>query len=388
MKDEKELGRIPKGTTGASYNQETRYFSVMIHFMILFLVLMCILLNVFVPEGPQRFNVLPKEKFRETDLANVKYEYSKWALPKEFLQELWDFVQKSPKNPSTNRHELMFTVVNKGQVDFSENWFCSLKRTNPKKNSFVIIALDEESYKDLKKLDAPTIRLRSNFTKKSVNNMEIVDFYDIVKIRPTILHQLLMWNCETILSDSDIVFFSDPHKLFTGGAEFEAQSDSKEFFDYKPYEKKNPLFWKVNLGFYKVIPTPGVLSLMKEWLVRCYLTPKLVDQSALKRILTENCDAYNDNDGVLSEHTEHGKIKIRILDPMLAVNAGGIYLDGKEASKNEAKRRNINVPVLCHFFHLGRASEKKKLMVDNNQWFVKNGKCVLPHGNPFPAWNG
>ena len=387
MHDQKDFkGKSQKNSLGISYNEETGYFSLLLHFMILFLIILCVLINIFVGDGPKRFNVLPPQPYDKTPLACVDEIYSKWNLPSDFLQELWEFVQKSPKNVRTNRHQIMFTVTNQGQVNFTQNWFCSLSRTNQKPYSFVIICLDDESYSEMKAFNAPVILLRSNFTKKSVNNYQIVDFYDIVKIRPTILHQLLMWNCETVLSDADIVFFSDPWELFTGNEDFQAQSDSKVYYNYEPYAKKTPLFWNGNLGFYKVIPSVNVLKVMKDWLVRAYKTPKLVDQKALKEVLTNNPIACNYDQGIISRSDEYGDIKIRILDPMLAVNAGGIYLEGKDDWKKEAQRRNIKIPILCHFFHLGRASEKLRLMQDNNQWFVKNNKCVKPHGNPFPAW--
>lgn len=324
--------------------------------------------------------------------ANINETYSKWKLPQEFLQQLWCFVENSPTNEKTGRYEVIFTVTNYGQVHFAKNWYCSLSSTDFNKKSIIIIAVDEKSYLELRSMNIPVIMLQSNFTSDCVNNQKIILFYELVKLRPTILHQLLLWNVETIMSDADIVFFSNPNVLFTKEADFEVQSDSKVFYNYDIYKEyfnnTKDYKWSVNLGFYKVYPTKEVLDIIQVWFPLMYNSPKLVDQKAFRNSLKLNRYIVNSLDGLISySKKDKSMIKIRIIDPMLAVNAGGIYQDGKRDWKAEAARRNLTHPILCHFFHLGSNKAKYELMRKNNQIFFKGSKCIRPTGNIFPAWS-
>jgi hypothetical protein len=76
---------------------------------------------------------------------------------------------------------------------------------------------------------------------------------------------------------------------------------------------------------------------------------------------------------------------------MLVTNAGGLWQEGKEDWKAEAKRRKITRPMVIHFFHMGYTTSKLSLMRDEKLWFVRdNGKCVgsQPQGAVnWPLWN-
>ena len=308
----------------------------------------------------------------ETILPNINESYNKWNLPIIFLEKLYIYFQNSPINPLTNQHFLMFTVFNKGMINFAKNWFCSLNNTDIPKNSFVMIALDLYSFNQLLSISAPVIYLNSKFSKNAVNNQKIIDFYEIVKIRPTILHQILLWKGEAILSDIDIIFFSNPLNLFQNlNNDFEIQSDSKEFV--KIPLNLTEIIWKFNLGFYKVYPTKPVLQLFPIWLVNMYNTPKLVDQSSLRKILKFNKQNWIKPD-IIEVFWNNEYLKFRYLDPMLAVNAGGALLEGKNKWIKEAKLRNLTSPILCHFFHIGSISQKEKLI--NKFSFLNNNKCI------------
>lgn len=331
-------------------------------------------------------------KYPKTTPANINVSYSKWELPHDFLQELYCFVTNSPTNEKSHRHEVIFTVTNHGQIHFAKNWYCSLISTGFNKNSIIIIAVDKKSYTELRQMNIPSIYLPSNFTSDCVNNQKIILFYEIVKLRPTILHQLLLWDVETILSDADIVFFKNPNELFNRKTDFEVQSDSKFFYNYDIYHEytnnTSEYKWAVNLGFYKVYPTEEVLKIIQIWFPLMYNSPKLVDQKAFRNSLKLNRIIMNTEDGLVSvSKNSNSKIYIHVLDPMLAVNAGGIYQDGKINWRSEAKRRNLTEPVLCHYFHLGSNKAKYSLMIQNNQIFFKGNQCIIPKGNTFPAWN-
>ena len=150
-------------------------------------------------------------------------------------------------------------------IDFIVNSLCSMQLVGIPKNHRVTVALDEESYNALLKINEPVVLLKSHFTKKAVNNKNIHDFYSIIKVKPTILHQFLLWDVEPIVVDADTVFLENPFQIFNDEADFEVQCDSKEYYQI-PYNTI-PVPWQVNLGFFKVRPTEAVMKFMPIWLL-------------------------------------------------------------------------------------------------------------------------
>lgn len=331
--------------------------------------------------------------YPKTDLAHVHKNFSAWELTDEVKQDLWDAVKRSPVNQRTNKHTLMASVINEGMIEFGLNMLCSLQMAGVDPINHVMIALDLPSYKAVRAIGANAIYFKSNFTTNAVNNRHLIQFYDIVKVRPTIVHQLLMWDVETILIDVDIIFISNPLEFFKDNADFEVQSDSKVY--YKIPSDEVPVRWEVNLGFYKIHPSQAVLKLSPIWLTRMYKAPKVQDQSALRKILKPLPHEWRDNETISVDISsligdEHPNLTFRFLDPMQFVNAGGIWQEGKEYWKDEAYRRKISKPVMCHFFHIGFINEKLKQMKDEDLWFIdSNLKCLKtpPAGTEWPIWS-
>lgn len=330
--------------------------------------------------------------FPQTPPAHIEDIYASWQLNDRMKQELWEIVQNSPLNPKTNKHMLMVSVMNEGMIKFATNMICSMKYAQIDPRNQVTIALDMESYNAIKNIGGQAIYLESNFTRSAVNVRKKVDFYKIVKVRPTVVHQLLLWDVEAILVDIDIIFLSNPLPYFKDNADFEVQCDSRIF--YKIPSDVQPLKWEINLGFYKLHPTPTVMELFPKWLKRMYDVPNIQDQDALRKILKQYPHRWIDNETTLVETTEllgtnYSNLTFRYLDPMLFVNPGGVFQDGKEDWLAEAHRRNIKRPVMCHFFHIGLVNGKIKSMKKNDLWFVDDNFLCLknpPGGVDWPVW--
>ncbi|OHT05391.1 hypothetical protein TRFO_05991 [Tritrichomonas foetus] len=318
-------------------------------------------------------------------LAHLDNKYSNYSIPENTLIELWNFVQKSPINPKTGQHYIMYSIANAGLSEFILNCVCSMRLANIPSNYHVTIALDFETYEALQNIGANVILWKSNFIKKAVNNVKIVEFYNIIKVKPTILHQFLLWNVEPILVDADTIFNENPLHLFNDEVDFQVQCDSKEYYEI-PYNVY-PVPWQVNLGFYKVRPSSTVMKLMPVWLERMYNSPKVHDQSSLRKILKEYPTKWvkNDtNDTVIVDTTklfgdEYPNLTFRFLDPMLITNAGGLFMEGRYNWSNQAQRLGLKRPEFIHFFHCGKNALKKSYMRDNDMWFIDKDKKCLDH---------
>jgi hypothetical protein len=199
------------------------------------------------------------------------------------------------------------------------------------------------------------------------------------------MYLFLKLDIEPIAIDADIVFM-EPNFIsqFTDEADIEVQFDSR-IYARIPVDK-NPPLWDPNLGLFKLHPTEAVMKLMPIWLTRMFNAPKMHDQSALKKILSESFPGQWINNDTM----KIGPITLRYLDPIYVANAGGLWQEEKDAWKAEAKRRNIVRPALIHFFHIGFVREKRGIIVEKELSFAdKKYQCVaeVPKGLvDFVTW--
>ena len=312
----------------------------------------------------------------------------------EFDKRLESFVMKSPVNEETGRHQIILFVTNEGVINFARNAICSLSHVIDADYKYVAVALDEVSYVSLKKFGANVIYYASNFTHETVNYRHKVDFYNIVKIREHIAYKILKMGADVIISDVDIVYLQDPVQLFTSKCDFEVQCDSKVATSI-PYDKNN-VFWSVNLGFYKMAPTDAIIKFVPIWEYQMEHMPESHDQTTLWMLLRGKLVQLEEGNILIADIKKligaksRVPLSIKYIDPLLAVNAGGVFLDGKEEWKLKAAQRRIKKPVICHFFHLSENTHKEQLMKSKNLWYLdKQGNCMVkpPKGHSWPWWN-
>jgi hypothetical protein len=335
--------------------------------------------------------------FPKSAPAHLGDAFARWALSDSVRQDLWAIVEGAPISAPSGRRFLALTVVNEGMIGFASNMICSFQLAGIPSNYHFFIALDKVARDAMSNLNAQVLLFDTgNFTADAVNNHRLVDFYDIVKVKPTFIHQLLLWNVDAIPVDADMVFFEDAFALFRDSTDFETQCDSKEYFRI-PYENDS-VAWQVNLGFYKLHATSVVMKLMPIWLEKMYGIPKIQDQSALRRILRPCPTRWLNNETAIVDvrelfpgDPEAENITLRFLDPMLVTNAGGLWQEGKRDWREEAKRRRIKRPIAIHFFHIGYIKSKLDLIKRNDLWFVQDdGKCLKKPPSAaveWPLWN-
>ena len=394
--------KLPTVFDNLSANRQKRNRQILAVFLIIILFLLLSFFIFYDKESKTSLSTLSNEKsstnisklpdYPSTQPAHLDANFEAWSIPAEAKSKLWDAVKNSPINEKTGRHCIIYSVANEGMIDFILNSLCSMKLVGIPRNYHVTIALDQESYDAISKIDEPVIYLKSNFTKQAVNNRKLIDFYNIIKVKPTILHQFLLWNVEPILVDVDSVFLQNPFHVFNDEADFEVQCDSKIYYQI-PYNEY-PVPWQVNLGFFKVHPTKTVMKLMPFWLTRMYNASKVHDQSSLRKVLKPYPTFWINNDTISVDARslieDDQNLTFRFLDPMLIANAGGLYQDGKRNWKKEAKRRKITRPEFIHFFHCGSVGEKLGYMKKNKLWFINQTfQCLSeqPEGAvTFKVW--
>ena len=324
--------------------------------------------------------------FPETEIAHVVPEMSKYEIHNETKEALYQALQRSPINPKTGRHVIAFTVFNKGMLDFALWNFCSMKLAGIPPNQHVFVATDEEAYASMKALNPQTVFFPSEFTREAVNVFKFLNYSEILKMKPVVAHQFLLWGAEVIQVDVDIVFLENPFEVFNDEDDLQIQSDSDVIVQYNISE---PIPMKPNSGFYKFRPTPVVMKFFKEYLTKCFSNPKTREQHALSSILKAHPKKWIDINTFCMDYNNEN-MTIRYLDPLLISNAGGNRKDGKEIFANEARRRGVKRPKMVHFFHVGFIREKRSLIKDLNMSCVtadNQCKTEQPDGiKYFPWW--
>jgi hypothetical protein len=100
-------------------------------------------------------------------------------------------------------------------ADLAENMICSFQLAGLPPNGHVFIALDRPTLEAMRHLGARAILFdKEEFAGDAAHSRKLIDFYDIVKVKPTFVHQLLLWNVDAITIDADMVFLEDALSLF------------------------------------------------------------------------------------------------------------------------------------------------------------------------------
>ena len=316
------------------------------------------------------------------ELANVDSRFKDWELNPEFLDKLRDFARKTPINPATGYHIVEFSVCNAGFIEFAANLYCSSVKAGIPKNRYVFIATDMESYETLSALGASVIHLASNFTKNSVTDRKILDYVKLAKLRPTILHQFLLWGLETVLIDSDVVILEDFIDLFSPVSDMDVGFDSKELV---AVPTRLP-FWEVNMGILRFVPTDPVLQFFPEWLSQSYVSPKVHEQKKFKTMMRNRPQTLMGDSIVKIDYNSTLSLKMHYLDPMLVTNPGATLFYSKDKFRAEAKRRGIRKPKVVHLFHCMSINQKRSALRSLKLRYFSDNRCVDPPEDIFPVW--
>jgi hypothetical protein len=308
---------------------------------------------------------------------------------KSYETFLNESIANSPVIKSTGRHRIMIAVVNKGMLSMTKNFLCSLKYANVKENEYALFAFDEESFFEVRKFTNSAFYFPADLSKKAVNNQQIIYFYKFLHVRTGITLDYLKRGCDVITSDTDIVYLSNPHSLIRGDCDLEAQHDSK--LEVYPQETI-PAPWKLNLGFNTWRSSALTIDFVDRLIEKMKSMPKNHDQSVLRR-MTKKLPMQWTNDSVLEvtlNKKSKTKLRVRYIDGLLAVNAGGVFTNNSDTWVREARRRKVTKPVLCHFFHIGSLEEKYVIIKKSGLWFLNRGesRCLKdpPKGTQWPWW--
>lgn len=138
--------------------------------------------------------------FDYSDTDVLIFTNPRWSIPRTFLTNLKNIINQFPVNVKTG-HPIIMLAATTGwpYIWYTLNYYCSLRLRVPS-NYYLFIALDDESYFEMKKRGIPTIQYSHKAPKNDITT-------DTTVLRMAIAYQLLQWKVDVLLTDTDMVFF-------------------------------------------------------------------------------------------------------------------------------------------------------------------------------------
>ena len=301
---------------------------------------------------------------------------SKWNLSPSFLNSLQNHAINLQLNSKERDNFLFLLFTSSGpHLYYSLNVYCSLRQYLSSKN-YLFISLDLNSFKILQNHSIPTVLYSKKLPK-----------FDITVFRLVVAYNLLLMGIDVVHSDSDLVYFDDPIQLFSDKYDLEISYEKP----YLPSSYSNYSGNFLNCGFWKMKSTKKSILFMENWIKSCELI-QLPDQESLVEYLKTQEYEWIENDTVLYNLANlNFNWTIRYFDNLLVTCSYSFYSKtNRILFLDEARRRNINRPIIYHLAWFW-ANRKPSALHEKNAWFIdfpksKNCKKIPPNGTSC-FWN-
>ena len=199
-------------------------------------------------------------------------------------------------------------------------------------------------------------------------------------------HQLLLWNVEPFLIDSDIVLFKDPKPLFEDPVDFTVTEVGNTFTFGPNYHYRG-----FNIGFMRIQPNYRTLYIFRLWIIKI-LRSSTYTQSLLHSIIKPHRIINNFTIGkqiqFYSFKSLETPLSVKIIHPLDFPN--GIMIRHKNRLLSEITKSNRSIPYGAHFAWEAGSANKENALELNNLWFFdrSNQNCFStpPKGSSLNNW--
>jgi hypothetical protein len=273
----------------------------------------------------------------------------------------------------------MVTAFDRGQLTITKNLLCSSRAVGLPENFHIFVALDEVALSGFSIVNPSTL-----FLNVSGRNYS---YHEFTKVKIFIQLQLLLWNVESIMCDTDIVLLKDPRELFLDETDVEISIEDNGC-DF-PERRR---WWLVNVGFMRVIPNDKVIELHKKWLIGSVQKTKEIDQRTLWRMLgksqlikREGSTLWLNTSGVLSQTKDDRCLLVHAYDPVHVQNGNTARM--VRYYSIIAHRRNISEAYVTHLATV-KPWNKIPFFKKNGLWFVGSDgfTCNMPSKRFYYNW--
>jgi hypothetical protein len=280
-----------------------------------------------------------------------------------------------------NKEYIYITVVTKEFSDMAYNWFLSLKKIK-QEHLALIVALDEECYEEIKKLNIPCLYLKGDVNQ----NESYGDWVENEKLNKLVIpiHISRKYKTNLIFADVDIFFFKNPiEKLKKEIKNYDLVTMSDKRFDPFLYKRKLNNLTKINYDKTNIVDY-GTVPQFKYGIMNggfFYFPPRsknsdeLLDSLHIFKKNSEELKKYPKRteegtlQNILIKLFDINNFKINILNPFEFVNGSIIqtpYLKEKITKDAFLFHYNFVEPDTP----LNMKDKKIKLMKENGHWFL------------------
>ena len=270
-----------------------------------------------------------------------------YGLTGDFVSQLRAAVERSPINPVTGNHQMMFSLFNEKHLVMAKNLHCSSISAGMPAGFHVFIALDVPSYRSFQEIE-PSVMLFDTAARN-------YGYEQCCKIRLFIQYQLLLWSVEAVICDDDLVFLRNPMSLFKTDVDFQFASECPS-----PTFDSKYLYNEFNAGFVHVRPSEVSVLLYEQWILRTVRDHKRLDQTVLQhmmRPLKISCRFELQTYQIERLIGRPAIVVFRYIHPCDIVNGGVLMLRWNDFRK-ELAARNWTQPYAVH---LAWVSQQQKM---------------------------
>ncbi|KAL6771845.1 hypothetical protein ACKKBG_A28020 [Auxenochlorella protothecoides x Auxenochlorella symbiontica] len=225
--------------------------------------------------------------------------------------------------PLADSGNIAVTFVNYNHLDFAKNWAYHMEKTGC--TAYIMGAMDEETLKELVKLNIPTFYMASNLTTNDFGRFT-KDFLDMGRKKAAMVESFLALGFDTLVSDVDAVWLRNPFPFFKKFKDADMLVSSEIYQTTSVAEGLEGLSGArhgVNIGV--MFLRPRALSFVQEWIANMESDPKVWDQAELNHLFYSNMTSARDrSDGLLSIF--NGKLVGGVLPNSLFCN-GNSYME-------------------------------------------------------------
>ncbi|KAK8841753.1 hypothetical protein M9Y10_026700 [Tritrichomonas musculus] len=347
-------------------------------FQIIYLIISIIILYIKYQKISSFAKLLKEDLVFKCNTGDVIiFTNPKWTIPRAFLRSLKNSINQFPINEKTG-HPFIMIAATTGwpYIWYTLNYYCSLRLRIPS-NYYLFIAMDDESYNEMRSRGIPTIQYSHKPPKSDITTESTV-------LRMAIVYQLLQWKVDVLVTDTDMVFFENPLTMFDNVSDFEV---SYEMLNFLPDYKNHEGYWG-NLGFWRVNSNEKSLVFIKNLFEWCFKL-KTHDQNAFHGYLkTQKGEWLSDTVFIYKLSDLNMNWSIHYLDNLQITLSNSIFCGkNRRAFTKEALRRNISMPIIFHLAWYW-PTRKASVLYEKNAWFVdfphsRDCKAAPPKGTQF-----
>lgn len=311
------------------------------------------------------------------DIAKLGECEEGYQLSEQSIADLESVCLSAPFAKSGLKH-VMLTLSSSGHLHFALNSLCSSRAAGVNENFHIFMLADTMSFGIIKALARNAVFLNVSHSTNSTR------YKFFCKLKLFVHYRVLKMSVESTICDDDIIFISNPCRLFESDRDIEFATESIVY----GLDDHNYVF---NIGFMHVIPSVTVIKIYAMWIKATIGQVNQLDQEVLASMIRKfriihPTPSFEQSYNVSELLGCTAVLTVRFFHPLDVCHAGHLYLFRKKTAQI-ARETGYTAPVIVHMSWLGQDKKLRalrRLSLD----FVQNGSCGhTPQGVAFRVWN-